>query len=193
MSDPIKSISAVRKQPSGAANRRTAAKKRGGENVLWKRVTASFDDAVKKFAANPEIGSPVTRLVFFKHFTAEQGMAARRYATIMRKFERFHIEGSRSARAQDYNRGSAGDDQELERHAFNGTLDQYEAEARQAKRHYKRLLKVIAPFQGAKEMLDQLCLLEIEPPAAHRASCAAVLSMIAKEFSVMDERQRGKR
>jgi hypothetical protein len=44
-----------------------------------------------------------------------QGMAARRYADIMRRFDRFHTEGHRTARAQDYSAGRGGEDQELER------------------------------------------------------------------------------
>src|SRR5882672_52241 len=141
--------------------------------------------ASKKLGNNPDVGSPVTRWVYFGHLTKTQGMAGRRYADIMRKFDRFHTDTkSRTARAQNYALGSGGEDQELGRRASDGTMDQYLADARKAKRQYHKLQKVIAPFHGAKEMLDNLCILEIEPPAGDRKSCAAVLSLIAKAFGI---------
>lgn len=188
----LKSISAQKKQPSGYANRQKAEKKRGGQNVGWHRIVDNLDDAVKKLGNNPDVGSPVTRWVYFGHLTKTQGMAGRRYADIMRKFDRFHCATkSRTARAQNYAQGSGGEDQEIERRASDGTMDQYLADARKAKRQYNKLHKVIAPFHGAKEMLDNLCILEIEPPANHRASCAAVLSLVAKAFGI--DEQKGRR
>jgi hypothetical protein len=184
------SISAVKpKRESGSSRMK---RKRGGENVGWKRVVDNLDDLVRAVGSDPGMGTPVTRWVYFKHLTPTQGMAARRYADIMRRFDRFHTDTkSRTARAQNYALGSGGEDQELERRASDGTMDQYLADARKAKRHYNKLAKVIAPFHGAKEMLDNLCILEIEPPANHRASCAAVLSLVAKAFGIDEQHGRG--
>jgi hypothetical protein len=191
----LKSISAVKKKKyeSGHAKRVKAMNKRGGENTGWHRIVDNLDDALKKLAVNPDIGIPVLRWVYFGHLTKTQGMAGRRYADIMRRFDRFHTDTkSRNARAQNYALGSGGEDQELERRASDGTMDQYLADARKAKRHYNKLHKVIAPFHGAKEMLDGLCLLEIEPPENYRKGCAAVLTLIAKAFGI-DERHGRRR
>lgn len=158
----------------------------------WHRIVDNLDDAIRKLGNNPEVGSPVTRWVYFGHLTKTQGMAGRRYADIMRRFDRFHTDSkSRSARAQNYALGSGGEDQELAQRASDGTMDEYLAAARKTKRHYLKLQKVIAPFHGAKEMLDNLCILDIEPPADHRASCAAVLTLIAKAFGI--DEQTGRR
>lgn len=166
-------------------------RKRGGENVGWHRIVLNWDDIVKKAGSNPDASVPILRWVYFGHLTKTQGMAGRRYADIMRKFDRFHTDTkSRSARAQGYEPGSGGEDQELEQRASDGTMDEYLAAARKAKRHYTKLQKVIAPFREAKEMLDNLCVLDIEPPANHRASCAAVLSLIAKAFGIDEEHGR---
>lgn len=194
VNEQIKSISAVKKRPSGYQQRRKRQK--GGHNVLWKRITASFDDAVKQFSANPAIAAPLTRLVFFEHLTVTQGMAGRRYADVVRKFERYHMAaGARSARSANLEPARGGEDQELERHHVNGTINDYEREARQAKRDYQRAMKVLNAFRDpvtgrnfAKDSLDNLCLSDVEPAPADRAGLGAVLSMIAKEFGVETKR-----
>lgn len=197
VTNEIKSISAAKPpRPSGHQQRR--AKKRGGRNVLWKRITASFDDAVKQFAADPRIAAPLTRLVFFEHLTTTQGMAGRRYASIMRKFERFHMAaGSRSARSANLEPTRNVEDQELERIIRAFKLKEYEAAAKVAKREHKRLMKVLAPYADpvtgrnyAKDKLDRLCLEDIEPESADRAGIGAILSIVAKEFGVNEQREK---
>lgn len=197
VNEQIKSISAVKPaRPSGHQQRRKRLA--GGRNVLWKRVTASFDDAVKKFAANPAIAAPLTRLVFFEHLTITQGMAGRRYADIMRAFERYHMAaGSRSARSANLEPVRKADDQELERRARDGSMEDYLAEAKYAGRQHKRLMKVLGRFADpitgrnyAKDQLDNLCLNDQEPESADRAGIAVVLSLIAKEFGVNEKRER---
>lgn len=194
MTTPIKSISAAK--PSRGSGQTRAKKKRGGENVLWKRVTANFDEAVKKFAASPEIATPITRLVFFKHLTVKQGMAGRRYADIVGRFERYHVDKSqRTARSQSFEPVRGGEDQEVQRRILDGTISEYEAEGRKAKREYNRMKKVLDryadPVTGrnvAKNVLDDLCLSQIEPPAQYRANLASVLEAMANEFAVRDKR-----
>ncbi len=185
----LKSISAVKpKRESGSSRMK---RKRGGQNVGWKRITANLDDIARVEGINPDfLKSPLARWVYFRHLTNTQGRAALHYALIMRRFYRYHTDTkSRTARAQGCAPGIGGEDQELERRASDGTMDQYLADARKAMRQYKKLHKVIAPFHGAKEMLDRLCVLDIEPPADHRASCAAVLTLVAKAFGI-DEAYR---
>ncbi len=199
VNDPIKSISAIK--PSRGSGQSRAKKKRGGENVLWKRVTFNFDDAIKRFAANPEIASPLTRLVFFKHLTVQQGMAGRRYRDIFAAFERYHVAPGmrRTAKSQSFEPTRAGSDQEIERRINNGTKDDYEADARHAKRQYKRLMKVMDTFKDpisgrnfAKDMVENLVLLDQEPEANFRADIGRVLSAVAKEFDVTEKPKRGK-
>lgn len=200
---PIKSISAVK--PKRASGQTRAKNKRGGENVRWKRLTASFDEAMRELvrvppgqidaavalmAANQKLASPITRLVFFKHLTATQGIAARRYAAIVRNFERYHVENAtRSARAQNIGKPRAGEDQEIERHINRGTLDEYEREAKKAKKEYERAQKVLDRYGSvAHSTLADLCLSDIEPPAQYRANLALVLQALATEFGVKERR-----
>src|SRR4051812_28042387 len=128
VNEQSKSISAVKTRPSGYQQRRKKALR--GRNVMWKRLTASFDDAVKQFAANPAIVAPLTRLVFFEHLTVTQGMAGRRYADIMRGFAKYHMESSgHSAKSANLEPVRGVKDQELARRAVNGTMEDYLAEA----------------------------------------------------------------
>lgn len=186
-------ISAVKKRPSGAQHRR---KRRGGENVLWHRVTENFDEAIKRFAANPEMAGPITRLVFFKHLTVRQGMAARRYRDVVQTFNRYHVDAAgRTARSANLEPSSKGKDDTLHRELMNGTIADYEADARKAKREYKRLTAALAtyadPVSGrnkARDLLDDLCLADVEPPAEWRENLAVVLDAIAKEFGGRERR-----
>jgi hypothetical protein len=205
----IKSISAVK--PSRGSGQTRARNKRGGENVRWKRLTATFDDAMRELvrvppdqldaavalmAANQRIAAPVTRLVYFKHLTVTQGIAARRYASIVRTFERYHVAvATRSARAQDIDKPRAGDDQEIQRHIVRGTIDDYEREARKARKEYGKAQKVLDRYRHeitgrneAKNVLDDLCLSDIEPPTQYRQNIAAVLQALADAFGVKERR-----
>ena len=199
VNEEIKSVSAVRTRPSGYQQRRKKALR--GRNVMWKRLTASFDDAVKQFAANPAIVAPLTRLVFFEHLTTTQGMAGRRYADIMREFAKYHMEqSSHSAKSANLEPVRNVEDQTLERIHRNDPvhgMKDYEADARYAKRQHKRLMKVLRPYADpvtgrnyAKDKLDRLCLQDIEPESADRAGIAAILTVIAKEFGVNEKREK---
>lgn len=198
-------------KPSRGSGQTRAKNKRGGENVRWKRLTSTFDDAmrelarvpvdqidaaVKLMAANQRIAAPVTRLVFFKHLTVTQGIAARRYAAIVGTFERYHVvNATRSARAQDIDKPRAGDDQEIQRHIVRGTIDEYEREAKKARKEYDKAQKVLDRYRHeitgrneAKNVLDDLCLSDIEPPSQYRQNIAAVLQALADAFGVKERR-----
>ena len=205
----IKSISAVK--PSRGSGQTRAKNKRGGENVRWKRLTHSFDQALKELgrvppdkidaavalmAANQRLAAPVTRLVYFKHLTVTQGMAARRYASIVRNFERYHMANvTRSVRAQDIDKPRAGEDQEIQRHLNRGTIEDYEREARKSRKEYVKAQKVLDRYaheitgrNEAKNVLDDLCLSDVEPPSQYRQNIAAVLQALADAFGIKERR-----
>lgn len=196
VSNRTKSVSAVKKRPSGYQKRQ--ARDRGGANVLWKRVTSTFDDELLRFAKNPAVTAPLTRLVFFKHLTKRQGMAGRRYRSIMRKFERYHVApASRTPRSANLEPVRSGEDQELERRIQNCTLAEYEDDARYAMKQYKRAMKVLDRFADgvtgrnvAKDTLDDLVLAEKEPPSELRASIGIVLNALADAFGIEEKPKR---
>jgi hypothetical protein len=210
VNSPIKSISAVKKANK---NGREYAKerKRGGHNVLWKRLTATIDEAMAEarrvppdqldkaiaiIATGTKLTSPISRLVFMGHLTPTQGMAARRYAIVVSRFERYHVNRAvRTAQAQNIERSRGGEDHEIQRHLDNGTIHEYEREAKRAKREYEKAQKVLDRYRHvdtgrneAKNILDDLCLSDIEPPAQYRENIAAVLQALAAAFGTKEKR-----
>lgn len=203
MSEPIKSISAVKPKPKHWRER--AKHKRGGENVKWKRITRSFEDArealkscppdkfdalVKKLADDMRVTTPLTRLVYFGHLTVSQGIAARWYAHVMSRFERYHVASAqRTTRSQSFE-PARGQDNEIERHLNNGTIHDYEREAKKARKAYQGVMKVLDRYGAtAKNVLDDLILSDIEPATLYRANLAAVLDAISLHIKHKGHRQ----
>lgn len=193
----IKSVSAAKVSRGSGQTRQRRRSKRDAANILWRRVTASYDEEVVKFAKNPALTSPITRWVLFNHLTPTQGMAGRRYADIVGAFRRFHTEDkATSARSANLEPVRNVDDQELQHRLLNGSMDDYESEARHARRQYKRLMKVLDQFKQpltgrnyAKDALDDLCLADREPPSNIRGDIAVVLTAVAREFGLVKEKR----
>lgn len=195
VSNNIKSVSAIKRRPSGHQQREQRGKRNGGANVLWKRITSSFDDDLLRFAKNPAVTAPLTRLVFFHHLTKKQGWAGRRYGSIVSKYERYCLPAAmRTTRSANLEPSRGGEDQEIERHIRSGTLTDYERDAKQAKRNYKRAMKVMAKFADpitgrniAKDVLDDMVLSYKEPPSDYRRSLGVVLNALADEFGIEEK------
>ena len=203
-------ISAVKpKRPGGQHYVRL--RKSGGHNVRWRRFTDSLavaideakklpvdklDQAIATMAACAKMATPISRLVYFGHLTTRQGMAGRRYADIMGTFERYHVDkASRSARAQNVAAERGGEDQEIQRHINRGTIKEYEREAKRSRKEYDRAQKVLSRYADsvtgrnlAKNVLDDLCLSDIEPPTQYRQNVSAVLEALAKEFALGEKK-----
>jgi hypothetical protein len=192
-----KSISAQYQRPQ-------QRKGRPGANVEWKRIKQmsrqmSIEGAVNEAVKiSREAASVIGRWMLFGHLKPLQAEAARRYAYIMARFDKYHTEGRRTAKSPSYER-AFGTDQELERRAFNGTLDAYEKSARKARRHYDKLITILDVYRDPitlrnplKEALDQMCCEDIEPPAQYRDQIAAALTHIAHEFGVTIDNRRGR-
>ncbi len=193
----IKSVSATKPSRGSGQTRQRKQSKRAAANILWRRVTASYDEEVSKFAKNPALTSPITRWVLFNHLSPTQGMAGRRYADIVSTYRRYFTEDRpENPRSANLEPATPGKDQEVEKHNLYGTLGQYEADARHAKRMYKRLIKVLDVYKDpvtgrnyVKNALDDLCIGDKEPPADFRPGIAAVLTAVAKEFGLIKEKR----
>lgn len=181
VNDQIKSVSAIKRYPR-AKTKQNHAKARGRQ--IWKSIQHHGDDMVRLGIIAKESQSSLNRMRLMTHLTDLEYEAGRRYALIIGRFEKFCTTTRRNAKSPSYERGF-GTDQELERHAVNGTMGDYEDAARDAKREYEKLMKVLAPYGSqAKSLLDDLCCSDIEPPPNARDNLAVVLRMVAKGFGV---------
>lgn len=197
MNDQPKSISAAR-PPKPGPHARAKERRRGGANVAWKRITAAYDDHLAKLGANPAMVAPATRWVLFGHLTKTQGMAARRYADIVRRYRRYYSEvQAESAKSANLEPVRKPEEDVIARELANGTIHEYEDAARKAKKQYRRLMKIMDrytdPVTGrnfAKTHVDMLCLEEQEPEAQYRENIAAVLGAVAKEFGLGEKRRK---
>lgn len=189
VNEQIKSVSAIKRYPR-AQTKKNHQKARGRR--IWKTIQNQGDDMVKLGIISKESQSALNRLRLMTHFTDLEYQAGRRYALIVGRFERFCTDTRRNAKSPSYERGY-GEDQELERHATFGTTADYEDAARDAKKEYEKLMKVIAPYGAqAKSLLDDLCCSDIEPPADYRSNLAVVLRMVAAGFGVTERPRSNK-
>ena len=186
--------------PKVSAKYQRPARGRPGANNEWKRIKRlSMEGAVlEAVGISREAASVIGRWFLYGHLTPLQAEAARRYAYIMARFDKYFTEGRRTAKSPSYER-AFGTDQELERRAFDGTLDHYEKSAKKAKRHWSKLEVILAVYADPitlrnplKEALDQMCCEDVEPPSQYRPQLAAALSHIAHEFGVTIENRRGR-
>lgn len=192
MNDPgaPKTISAVK-------HYKHARERKGGENVQWKRIKSLDQSVLDANRIARDAASVIGRWLLFKHLTPFEAEAARRYAYVMGRFDRYFTEGRRSAKSPSYER-AYGEDQELERRAFDGSMDHYEKSAKKARKHYDKLQRILVHYQDVtgrnlmKDALDQMCCEDIEPPAQYRSDIAAALRHIGHEFGVTVQSRRGR-
>lgn len=191
-----KSISAKYQKPRHHQGERPRGA--GGANVEYKRIQSLGVDVLKARGISREVVSVIGRWLVFKHLTDLEAEAARRYAYIMARFDKYFTEGRRTAKSPSYER-AFGQDQELEQRAFDGSLKFYEKSAKKAKRQYDKLQTIMGiyadPMTGRnplKNAIDEMCCEDLEPPAEYRTQIAAVLRHVAHEFGVTAQSRRGR-
>lgn len=185
-----KSISAQYQRPR-------TRERSGGENVQWKRIKSLSVEVLDANRIARDAASVIGRWLLFKHLTPLEAEAARRYAYIMARHDKYFVEGRRTARSPSYER-AFGADQELERRATDGSLPAYEKQARRSRKHYDKLQRLLAPYTDItgrnpiKEALDQMCCEDIEPSQQHREQISAVLRIVGHQFGVEVASRRGR-
>lgn len=180
MNEQIKSVSAVRERK----DQRPARARHARGRATWKAIEQHGDDLLRLGQIAKETRSAITRFVLFEHLTRLEGEAAKRYAYVVARFEKYCTDSRRNPKSPSYER-AFGSDQELERRQIEGTIADYETAAKKARREYTKLMNAIGPYgKHTKSVLDDFCLSDIEPSADFRANLAVVLRVIAKKFGV---------
>lgn len=186
VNEQFKGVSAVRPP----RDQRPARARQARGRATWRAIQDHGDDLIRLGQIAKETRSVITKMVLLENITKLEGEAAKRYAYVVARFEKYCTEGRRTAKSPSFER-AFGSDQELERRQVEGTIADYEAAAKKARREYNKLMNVIAPYGAqAKSLLDDMCCGDIDPPASYHQNLAVVLRSIAKKFGVTERPKR---
>lgn len=142
-------------------------------------------------AGRAEYGSVVGKLFAAGHFDQHHCAAARIYAEIMGRRDRYHqvkdpkVQGS--PRSPSYERGFGKDD-EIERRIQQGTIASYERQARRAQRAGAKLDALIVN-ETARAVLDAVCVQDQTPSTTQIPDLKAQLDIIWDVFKHRYQRQ----
>lgn len=141
--------------------------------------------------ARPEFGTIIGKLFNAGHFDQHHCAAARIYAEITGRRDRYHqikdpkVQGS--PRSPSYERGYGRDD-EIERRIQNGTIAAYERQARRAQRAATKLDALIVN-ETARAVLDAVCIQDQTPSSNQIPDLKAQLDIIWNTFKHRYQRQ----
>lgn len=170
------------RHPNG--KKKLPPKKHGNPFVVMHRIYDNWDD-LKRMGVNEDFGTVIGKLFVLEIITKHQATAARIFATVMGRFDRYHGTPNRNAKAPAYERGCGrGRDDEIERHEAAGTLSEYEKRAKRARKAYNKLVNWI-PSDSARRLLDEVCILDVYPTDQKtQRDVAALLGVIANKFGL---------
>jgi hypothetical protein len=182
---PSKDGRPIRREPNGRHQRRSrqGPTTHGNPYVVMHRLYDHWGD-LKRMGVNEDFGTVIGRLYVLEILTEREATAARIYATVMGRFDRYHGTPNRNAKAPAYERGSRGRDDEIERHERNGTLNEYERRANRARKAYNKLVNWI-PTDDSRRLLDEVCILDVYPiDSKVQKNVATLLGVVATKFGL---------
>lgn len=186
MSVMTSDVSPPRRYADGAKARGTDSKRRlPGAGTIWKRIIDNKDPFVKIGMA-PDFATVVNRLHLYGVLTVSEKMAAWRYGEILGRHDRYHGLQRRQMATPAYDRGFGRED-EVVRHEAQGTIKAYERRARQARKDWSRIQKVVP--ESAKHYLDEVCVYDREINSNLHDDLKRVLGRISKEFGILEPKQ----
>lgn len=157
---------------------------KGAAGVKWHRIRDNWAD-LERIGINPDLGTVIGRMYLFGILSARQASAARLYAEVTGRYDRYHVSEDalqrRTAPSPAYQRGSRGRHDEIAQHQFNGTIKEYERQARRARRAYSKL-DACLPNDTARQALDEIAIHEREVNSAIHDDICKVLNRIADKF-----------
>lgn len=140
---------------------------------------------------NTDFGTSIGRLFNAGHFDPHHCEAARIYAEVKGRRDRYHqikdpkVQGS--PKSPSYERGHGTDD-EIERRTQNGTINAYERDANRAQKAAKKMDALIVN-ETARAVLDAVCVYDQMPSYAQIHDLKAQLDIIWDVFKHRYQRQ----
>jgi hypothetical protein len=174
------------RHPNG--KKKLPPKKHGNPFVVMHRIYDNWDD-LKRIGVNEDFGTVIGKLFVLEILTKREATAARIFATVMGRFDRYHGTPNRQARTPAYERGCGRSrDDEIERHEANGTLNEYERRANRARKAYNKMVNWI-PNDSARRLLDEVCIYDVYPTDQKtQKSVAQLLGVIASKFGLKPDK-----
>jgi hypothetical protein len=161
-----------------------------GAGTMWRRLRDNWSD-IMKIGADPNLGTVVGKLYLFGVITETEATAARRYAEVVGRHDRYMGMPRRQVASPAYERGFGAED-EIAKRERQGTISAYERRARRAKREMVRLRSQI-PNDTALTAVESVCVLDQEIPTAQHADLKTLLNKMAKVYGAREQSERPER
>jgi hypothetical protein len=190
MSTMVETAISPRHRYADGHKKKAPRPRHAGANNLFRRICGdhwNWDD-MKRLGAIPDFATVVGRLYLFGVLTELEATAARRYAEIVGRHDRYHGISRRQMASPAYDRGYGRED-EVARREANGTIAAYERRAKRARREWDRFQKVI-PNSLARSALDDVCVNNREIPTAQHDDLKTLLARMAKLYGGREQAER---
>ncbi len=182
-------ISAPARYPSG--KRKPGPEPRHpGHHTLWRRLRDNWGDIIKT-GGNPMWGTVVGKLYIAGVLTEIEARAARYYAEVAGRFDRYHGITRRSVPSPAYQAGRNGSDDEVVRHEKNGTITDYEKKAKKVKKAWERAQGCLLTVT-ARDVVETVCIYDQEVSSSNHAQLKGALGLIARQFGLFEIREERK-
>jgi hypothetical protein len=176
--------------PRDRRGRRTRPKQTiGNPGTLWRRIRGSRDNwsEMEKIGANPDLGTIPGKMYLHKIITASQASALRLYGEVVGRYDRFQSPDLRRTVASPaYQRGSKGEDGEVQRRIETGTIQQYERMANRARKAFNKLNGCI-PTEEGRRLLEEIAINDREVESIYHRDIKVILDRIVSRFGIKTE------
>jgi hypothetical protein len=159
----------------------------GNPGTLWRRLRGARDnwEEMERIGANPDLGTIPGKLFLYKVITATQASALRLAGEVVGRYDRFYNEPAlkREVASPSYQRGSRGENGEIEQRIKNGTIEQYERMARRAKKAFVKLNSCF-PTEDSRKMVELIAIEDREIDSCFHKDLRVVLDKIIQKFGL---------
>lgn len=159
----------------------------GNPGTVWRRLRGARDnwEEMERIGANPDLGTIPGKLFLYKVITGKQASALRLAGEVTGRYDRFFNEPAlkRTVASPSYQRGSRGENSELEERIKAGTIDQYERMARRARKAWVKLQSCF-PTEDARRMVESIAIEDVEIDSCFHSDLRTVLDRIIVRFGI---------
>ena len=179
------SVSTKGSPPSISARRQQYHKRVPGAGTIWRRMRDNWSGMVNA-GGNPMWGSVIGKLYLDGVLTETEASAARLYAEITGRYDKYHPNSERivrTPRSPSWEAGFGGSFDVIAHHEIMGTMRSYERKAKAAQKAWQKVQSCM-PDRADRAIFEDACLFEVEIHSDHHADLKAILGKIAAKFGL---------